>query len=201
MNKTKFERIIKVTMDVCLGLIIVVAVALAFGPQSATMGTLVQPPKAVEVDTHAVEKLAKTITVLPPAAVEHKLRSADGKPTLLVIYASWCPYCRQLVPTLLSLKDEGALANIHLFFISIDKDKMALAQYIAAHRYQSSLAPYMVDTDAHTAFADMLSAKGSYFSGQIPYSVLFDSKGKLVAELPGLKGKEQILEVIEKTRK
>ncbi len=144
-----------------------------------------------------VSQFAEQIVDLPISQIARKIETSDGKPTLMVIYASWCAYCKLLLPKIAALKNEGDLNNIHLLFISLDEDKRKLSTYILQRNYDRIYDPYMLENNSVKGLDNFMITKGSSYNGSIPYTVIFDSKGKLVSTLHGTVDKPSLREFIE----
>lgn len=171
--------------DIILGAIIAIIVSIPF---------LLNPARYVS-DSEIREFTGKIIP-LPVAKIADAIESADGKPTLMVIYASWCGYCKFLLPGISTLKKEGKLEGVHLYLISTDEDETDLARYLLSHDYDKVFTPQILRRTGEQRLTDLLISKGSNFNGAIPYSIIFNGKGKLVAEFPGLVNKRTLLNKI-----
>jgi thiol-disulfide isomerase/thioredoxin len=103
-----------------------------------SLAPLVLPP-----DPARGAELAQATTARPLAP------SLQGKPVVVDIYASWCPACRAIAPTLATLKkQEGAGAHFIRFDVS-DAGRLKEARqraralglegFLEAHRSQTAL--------------------------------------------------------------
>lgn len=138
--------------------------------------------------------------LVPLSALDLREKIAAREPTLLFIYTSWCPYCRQALPNLVGLKEKDILKNTHVLFVSLDKKKHDLAEYLARENYQDAFTPYIFKYSEHDLLIDMLQRKQSHFSGSIPYAVLFH-KGKFVAETDSRGNWDALLSAVEALNK
>jgi thiol-disulfide isomerase/thioredoxin len=112
------------------------------------------------------------------------IMKTDKKPTLVFIYASWCPYCRQQFPIITGLQAEYG-EKLNVVATSIDRTEGELQEFVNAQQ-PLPFAPYYVPAKENGMFRDWLGRSGADFQGGIPYSVLFDANGKLVTSFPGL---------------
>ncbi len=115
---------------------------------------------------------------------------ANGKPTLLFIYATWCPYCRQQFPVVTDIiKRYGSKINV--VALSIDQEADTLSSFLAKKPQPLPFTPYIAPKTGSTAYMVMLQEAGGHFSGSIPYTALFKADGTLTTQLPGLTMKEE----------
>jgi thiol-disulfide isomerase/thioredoxin len=56
------------------------------------------------------------------------LSDYQGKPVILHFWATWCPYCKKLQPTLVELEKTYQASGIELVSISFNEDEGALPQ-------------------------------------------------------------------------
>lgn len=135
--------------------------------------------------------------IVPLAAndVPYMLHSRDKK-TLLFVYASWCRYCRQVMPQMMDLSEDGSLDKVRLLWISIDKDRTALARYLASYHRPLRFTPYQLAGGKTETLTDALMPLDSSYNGGIPYMALFDTEGRLVARLAGIVGRSDILTLV-----
>jgi thioredoxin 1 len=61
-----------------------------------------------------------------PGSFEQALASG---PTVVHVYAGWCPVCRVQKPVLATLAKEQALAGVRFFTVDFDKDRQFLRTY------------------------------------------------------------------------
>lgn len=106
----------------------------------------------------------------------------QDRPSLVFIYASWCPHCRTQKPVVEQIaKEYGSAMRVHA--ISIDKDAAGLNQYLANN--PTPLSVYRVPQESFLDFRVALAATGSKFVGAIPYSIILSPEGKMLAEIRG----------------
>ncbi len=64
---------------------------------------------------------------------------APERPTILLFWASWCPYCKQLMPHLQSIKDQYG-DDIEILALNVFEDDDPVA-FMAEYGYQFRLLP------------------------------------------------------------
>ena len=109
---------------------------------------------------------------------ESKMIPADtlkGKITAVYFSASWCPPCRAFTPKLVEfynqVKDKG---NFELIFVSCDRDKNAMMDYMKKYNMPFLAAPHR-DPVAQALMRD-LGVRG------IPTLAVFAPDGKLITK-------------------
>lgn len=183
--------------DVVLGGLVVIFFAFAFEkPEFLFERTLHTPTRnisLVEVKHFASDGLV----AISADEIKAQLEKKDGKATLMLIYASWCSYCKKLIPDILSLKKEGKIDNFLLLFLSVDRDREELAKYLLQHDYDKLLTPYILEKDGNYALENMIMKKGHLYSGGLPYTVIFDDDGNVSSAIRGLISKGALLGRLE----
>lgn len=92
---------------------------------------------------------SRAATVIASSASGPLAKQLQGKPVVVDIYASWCPACRNIAPTLSKLRQEyGNRVHFVVFDVS-DKakveasmataQKLGLAAFFAANKTQTGL--------------------------------------------------------------
>jgi len=81
------------------------------------------------------------------------VKQLQGKPVVVDIYASWCPACKNVAPTLSQLKKEYAgQAN----FVVLDVSDKAKASQAAAKARQLGLGQYFDANKSQTGMIDII---------------------------------------------
>lgn len=114
----------------------------------------------------------------------------SGKPTLIMVYASWCPYCQKQWPIFQSLK-ASYKDKAQIMELSIDQDTSKLAAFLSDGVHTSKHSLHLA-TEDHDALGTWLSESGGNYSGGIPYLVLFDKKGTFARDFLGMR-EEKVL--------
>jgi thiol-disulfide isomerase/thioredoxin len=179
MNK-KYDRDIKFVINTFVCGLLFIALLQAFGPYLGNPDAKRQQV----IDTQA------QIRAVSPADLPKLLARQDKKPVMLVMYASWCPYCRRLMPGLFDMIKAHELDNVVPVFISVDERRDFLAMYIVHAGYMGLYTPYI----APESLLKPLLQAGSHYQEHIPYVGFFDGEGKSVAEFNGMVDKGLLLE-------
>lgn len=159
-------------------LIVAAAMALAvmqFGPWFMKQFT------GERISAEAMEARLEQIKPLDGEALTQLLAPAET-PSLLFVYASWCPYCRKQAPIMEQLARDFE-GKLNIVPISIDEDSQKLAVYL--QRSGFALETFRVDEPDYLRFRKALATSGSQFTGGIPHSVLLGKDGKLIDEVSG----------------
>jgi len=129
-----------------------------------------------------------------PAVTVHAL---DGKavnlgnyigktPVLIEFWATWCPNCRELMPTLLDTeKKYGKRVKFIALAVAINQSPEKVRRWLAAHPLPHET---LYDTDGKAA--------GAFDAPATSYVVVLDKSGKVV--YTGLGGKQDLDAAIRK---
>jgi len=89
-----------------------------------------------------------------------------GKATLLVFWATWCPYCREEVPSLVKLTNDYASKGLKVLAVDIGESQKKAASFATAQGVN-----YTVLLDKENRVAEQYGITG------IPANVLIDKDG------------------------
>jgi len=107
--------------------------------------------------------------------LEKELQSLPkGEVILLNFWATWCPPCRQEIPSMAALHDKYAPDGLKIIAISVDKRSSDLAKFVDEYRM-----PFQVLHDADGAVARQ------YGVFRYPESFLIGRDGKILHHLVG----------------
>jgi len=110
-----------------------------------------------------------------------KLSSLRGKYVLIDFWASWCGPCRRESPEMVALYKENNKKGFEIFSVSLDQKK---EDWLAAIK-KDKLGEWKHVSDL--LFWNSVAAK-TYGVESIPFTVLLDKEGKIIAK--GLRGEE-----------
>jgi thiol-disulfide isomerase/thioredoxin len=126
-----------------------------------------------------------------------KVQALDGKqvdlgryigktPMLIEFWATWCPNCRELMPTLLDAeKKYGQKVKFVALAVAINQSPERVRRFLAAHPLPHET---FYDTDGNAA--------GAFDAPATSYVVVLDKSGKVV--YTGLGGKQDLEAAIRK---
>ncbi len=163
------------------------ALVLTFAPYADISNPNIEEIKAVE----------QTVQRIIPKNVPYKLVSENGKPVMLVFYASWCSYCAKLMPRILQMMADHELDNVQPLFISMDSQPRVFSKYLVKTKYYKVFEPLMLQEIFYNNLPEVMQSTGSTFNGAIPYVGFFNHDGKMVAEIFGLVDKQDLLKVAQ----
>ncbi|MEY4504697.1 MAG: hypothetical protein RL154_993 [Pseudomonadota bacterium] len=117
----------------------------------------------------------------------------EGKPLLVVFFATWCPPCKAEMPELAKLKTEfNGSVNILAVLVEKDKDPTELEAFIKEHKINF---PVAVSHENFKLGSALGGVKG------IPALFMFDANGSLAKIYPGAVPAELIADDFKKLLK
>lgn len=130
---------------------------------------------------------APAVTVQSLDGKPINLGSYIGKtPMLIEFWATWCPNCRELMPTLLDAeKKYGKQVKFVAIAVAINQSPEKVRRYLAAH-------PLPHDT----YYDDEGKAAGAFDAPATSYVVVLDKQGRVV--YTGLGGKQNLEAALKK---
>jgi thiol-disulfide isomerase/thioredoxin len=133
--------------------------------------------------------LPKNIQVINDTELKAKLDNTT-KPTLLFIYASWCPYCKKQMGILKQLHQESSLSVLS---VSTDRSAKDLSEFVDFH--QPPWTSYIYNPIRGLNVA--LEPYGLNLPPGVPYMILFKN-GKAVQEFAGLTERAAFLQALSR---
>jgi len=101
------------------------------------------------------------------------LAANRGKPTLIMLWATWCPSCKQQIPEMEQLqKTRGDQVNV--IALSVDENRKALQRYLDKKPMELTVA-----------WGDQQIARDHNVEA-IPTLLIFDKSGKKIFGQPGV---------------
>jgi peroxiredoxin len=128
----------------------------------------------------AVGQKAPEIRMPSPDGKEIALSDYRGKVVLIDFWASWCAPCRREMPSVVAAYKQYKDKGFEIFGVSLDQDKARWIEAIAADHITW---PQVSDLKHWQSAAARL-----YNVQSIPYTVLLDREGRIVAK--NLRGKD-----------
>lgn len=137
-----------------------------------------------------LNKAAPDLTMTDINGRKLSISDFKGKYLLVDFWASWCGPCRQENPNVVAAYNKFKNKNFTILGVSLDENK---ADWIAAVKHDNLSWPQMSDLKQKQSAA--VSAYG--FDG-IPFNVLIDPQGKIIAEsLRGDELEQKLSEVLQ----
>lgn len=164
---------------------------------SAVGGPEITAPTATGSTATASADAPAPFTALSWEQLESKINGTPDTPTLLVVYTSWCPFCKKLMPVIIDLATTHK-DTLNIVSISIDEDPMAIKTYISSLNPMPSFPTYLHSSDNERALVQAFLYKSQLnFTGGIPYMALFH-KGKPVQQFGGFVEKNVLTDALKK---
>jgi thiol-disulfide isomerase/thioredoxin len=156
-------------------LLVILILLLVFVPDTKTwfMTQLIRtgvynarPEKTIAATSLKLDQLGLLIRDSNGVVVPAEL--LEGKIVFMNFWATWCPPCRAEMPSLKKLYSTFKENDDIIFlFISEDEDPEAAKQYLQTNKF---------DLPLYTASGQ---AAGSFYTGTLPTTLLFDKTGQL----------------------
>ena len=112
-----------------------------------------------------------------------------GKVVVLNFWAPWCPPCRNEIPGFVQLQNRHGAAGLQFVGVALD-DPDKVAAFVDTHGVNY---PTLLGGDAGAA----LSRTAGNRLGGLPYTVVFDRRGKAVATLTGGVAEARMQAIVE----
>ena len=117
------------------------------------------------------------IYTLPAHYIAKHVEGTKGQKRVLMIYASWCPSCRQKMPQMMDIEraKEGSVIAV-----SIDENHTNFARYI--RKIQSPPFKIILSKDSEYVLEKALKPIGVKSWEYIPHIVLLDENNKVAGQ-------------------
>ena len=131
--------------------------------------------------------------------LEGRIAQTQQKPVLLLIYTSWCPFCKQLLPRIINLAEKYP-DQFDVLAISTDQDKNAIQSYMNSLRPEAPFPVYLQQDGTEKAMLKQFMQKhGLQYRGGIPYMAFF-LYGEAIGGFSGALPKEELEQIIEELK-
>ncbi|MEG2173054.1 MAG: TlpA disulfide reductase family protein [Desulfovibrionaceae bacterium] len=118
-------------------------------------------------------------------ALRDMINMNKGKVILLNFFATWCPPCREEIPSLVALVQQYPADKFVIIGISVDQDIKLVQPFVDKMGINYSVFMAAEDIPA------------LYGVRTIPHNVVYDSKGTLAANAPGYASEADLKEFID----
>lgn len=122
---------------------------------------------------------AADFTLKTPAGEDLRLSSLQGQYVLVDFWASWCMPCRASIPHLKQVYDSYHKDGLEFVSVSIDDNAGNWKKAIAQEQM-----PWKQVLDTYTGNNNAADVSGGYGIRMIPYTLLLDKEGKVIAINP-----------------
>ena len=137
--------------------------ALLFAPAFPVQVRRKANPEIIEI---SVEDAAKFI------------RQDKGRVVLVLLYASWCPSCRNFFPDFLELAGRCLERGVDVLAFSVDDTKEDIAEYLRG--YHLTIVPMWLPPGPQGGLAKAMATVGITYDNLIPFVAVLDKKGRVV---------------------
>lgn len=128
------------------------------------VGTLAVSANAVSSETAP----DFTVTTLDGKTISKS--SLEGKPTLLMFWASWCGTCQRELPNVKALYEQHKAKGLQAMAIGFQDEEANIREYVKAHQ---STFVFPAAYDSGNNVSTLFRARGT------PTFVLLDAKGRI----------------------
>ncbi|MEG1930594.1 MAG: TlpA disulfide reductase family protein [Anaerovorax sp.] len=151
-----------------------------------SLGKSYDPPSLAPEETAA----ATDFSVMDSQGERVQLSDFYGKPIIVNLWATWCPYCREEMP-MLEEKYKQYGEDIVFLMIDIADGKQETVEIAKAYIEDNGFTfPVYFDTDLEAIYAYNPS-------GTLPFTFFIDKSGTLSSYQPGKLSKEALDRTIE----
>jgi thiol-disulfide isomerase/thioredoxin len=162
----------------------------------STRPTVVRSPARLAVEEFGIDRArdpdapAPAIELAALDGSRFSLASARGQVVFVNFWATWCPPCREEMPSMLRLGrslSERYPGRFRMVAISVDEDLAAVRDYFRSPPFSGVPAELTIphDPDQAVTRAYYCTARGSCPDLKFPETYIVDKAGRLVAYVVG----------------
>ncbi|CAN5573390.1 hypothetical protein BH10ACI1_BH10ACI1_35500 [soil metagenome] len=139
-------------------------------------------------------------TVINAEALKKLVKSPEKKqPILINFWATWCGPCRAEFPELVEINKDYREKGLNFFVVSIDTVSLidtSVSDFLKS--YEAEMPSYLLDISLRREITKAVRQIAPNFSGGFPFTLLFNSDGKLVYQKQGVVNAKTLRAQIEK---
>jgi len=109
-----------------------------------------------------------------------------GQPAMVVIWATWCPFCKRHNAHVDKLVGSAQGQGLRVLGIAMDTDESLVRQYMASNKYR-----FPVALDGGVLRRQLTAQR------VIPMTCLIDRQGRLLQTIPGEMFEEDVMELAQ----
>lgn len=132
--------------------------------------TAMAPPSWAVGESNIAQQ--KAAYLIPASKIASVIDQAKGKRSAVLIYASWCPYCRKMMPDMVKI---AKAYPGQVIAISVDKEADTLKRYLDKSFGATPFPPIVWDQS--DILAKELSRFGIKPGRGIPFTAMLDEYG------------------------
>jgi thiol-disulfide isomerase/thioredoxin len=156
------------------------------------------PPETKPVSTESADqpKESEAREAIPSAVFSDingkKIRTEDlrGKLTLVVYWATWCPPCRQEIPTLVEVRKKYSSRSLEMLAVSQDEEIQTLRNFLTKDKLGQTINYTVVHGISYT--------KPFGLKPLLPTIMFVDKDGIIIGTHEGMASEKSLSEAIEK---
>lgn len=210
MSANTFDRVLNIALAIAVTLFVI---DYAFMRETPTSLDATKESAFAPVQLNKVEHAAESAATLPasnatggPEVAEAEPFTALGweqleaevggdAPTLMIVFTSWCPFCKKLLPEIVSLANERG-EKLNVVAISVDEDPAAIRGYISSLPQLPPFTVYNHSTDNERSVVQAFLFKNKMnFTGAIPFMAIFQG-GEAKQQIGGFVEKSVLTEML-----
>lgn len=112
------------------------------------------------------------------------IKEKSAKKKLVVIYTTWCPYCKRQMPELAKLASDDTARNLQIILVALDGDENKVRQFLARYNIAGA-RNYLISEETRQSMPSVMFSHQAAFDGSIPYGALFDEEGNIIKQYKG----------------
>ena len=133
-------------------------------------------PNIKNIVIHKVPKTYENVFFLNKKNEKIKINDFKGKLLVLNFWATWCPPCKEEMPSLDNMQANSSLNNLKVFPINIGKEKLNKVEEFFLKLNLKNLEPFF---DPEVTLAKTFSLRG------VPTSIFINKEGEEFARVLG----------------